>query len=195
MQTTRTEQLRGGWIFWAGWGAAFLGFPLGGLAGRAVVGAVVTPLDGALAGAATGAVIGAVQWLALRPRLALTPWWIAVTAAGMGAGLALGTALLGVETAGVALPLRGVLTGAAIGGAQWALLRRATFGAAIWPLVVALGWGVGWAVTRAAGVDLTPQWSVFGSTGAWVFQLVTGLALAWMLRGHAVAVAPSEPAA
>jgi hypothetical protein len=195
MQTTRTEKPRGGWTFWAGWGAAFLGFPLGGLAGRALAGAVATPLDGALAGAATGAVIGAVQWLALRPRLTLTPWWIAATAAGMAAGLALGTALLGAETSGVALPLRGVLTGAAIGGAQWALLRRAAAGAAIWPPVVALGWGAGWAVTRAAGVDLTPQWSVFGSTGAWAFQLVTGLALAWLLRRRVASVAASERAA
>lgn len=181
MQAIHTHKPWNSRRFWAGWGATFLGFPLGGLAGWALAGAVVTPLDGALAGAATGAVIGAAQWLALRPRLALTPWWIAATAAGMSGGLALGVALLGMDTEGVGLLLRGLLTGAAIGSAQWLLLRRVVAGAALWPLVVGLGWGIGWAVTRAVGVDLTLHWPVFGSTGACVFQLLTGLALAWML--------------
>ncbi len=43
------------------------------------------------------------------------------------------------------------------------------------------GWALGWLVTRAAGVDLTLQWSVFGSSGALTFQLLAGLALAWLL--------------
>jgi len=36
-------------------------------------------------------------------------------------------------------------------------------------------------VTRAAGIELGLQWSVFGSSGALTFQLLTGLALAWLL--------------
>jgi hypothetical protein len=41
-------------------------------------------------------------------------------------------------------------------------------------------------ITRAIGVDLAQQWIVFGSSGAIVFQLLTGLTLSWMLRqGHA----------
>jgi len=51
----------------------------------------------------------------------------------------------------------------------------------VWPLVVACGWAIGWLMTRAAGVDLTANWSVFGAAGALTFQLLTGLALAWML--------------
>jgi len=78
------------------------------------VGSVTTPLAGVIGGAATGAVIGLMQWLALR-RLALTPWWIAATAAGMSAGLGLGIALLGTDTAAITLPLRGLVTGAGIG--------------------------------------------------------------------------------
>jgi hypothetical protein len=37
-------------------------------------------------------------------------------------------------------------------------------------------------VTRAVGVELAPNFTVFGSTGAWLFQLLTGLTLAWLLR-------------
>jgi hypothetical protein len=179
---TITPKSEATWRFWAGWGLALIGFPLGGLAATALVGGVTTPLDGALGGAATGAVLGLTQWLALRRRLALTPWWIAATAAGMGAGLALGIALLGSATAGSMLPLRGLVTGAGIGIAQFVLLRGSSTRAPVWPLVVACGWALGWLVTRAVGVDLTANWSVFGSSGALTFQLLTGLALAWILR-------------
>jgi hypothetical protein len=134
-----------------------------------------------IGGAATGVVIGLAQWLALRRRVALTPWWIAATALGMGTGLALGIALLGIDTAGSTLPLRGLVTGAGIGIAQFALLYGGTTRAFVWPLVVAGGWAIGWLVTRAAGVDLALNWSVFGSAGALTFQLLTGFALAWML--------------
>jgi hypothetical protein len=174
-------RLGAAWRFQAGWGLAFLGFPLGGLAATALVGGVTTPLDGAIGGAATGAVVGLVQWLVLRRRLGLTPWWIAATAAGMGAGLALGIALQGTDTAGITLPLRGLVTGAGIGIAQFALLRGSTDRAWVWPLVVACGRAIGWLVTRAAGIDLAQHWSVFGASGALTFQLLTGLALAWLL--------------
>lgn len=171
-----------GWGFWMSWALAFVGFPLGGVAAAALVGPITTPLAGAIGGAITGAVLGAVQWLALRRRLPLPAAWVAATALGMGVGLALGILLLGTSTDGAALPLRGLITGAAIGGAQFLLLRRASSRAPIWALIVALGWALGWVITRAAGVDLALQWSVFGSSGALTFQLLTGLALAWMLR-------------
>jgi len=178
-----TIALRSGaaWRFWAGWGLAFLGFPLGGLAATALVGGITTPLEGVIGGAATGAVIGLAQWLVLRRRLALTRWWIAATAAGMGAGLGLGIALLGTDTAGTTLPLRGLVTVAGIGIAQFALLRGSTARAFVWPLVIACGWAIGWLVTRAAGIDLAADWSVFGASGALTFQLLTGLVLAWLL--------------
>ena len=178
---TITPRSEAAWRFWAGWGLAFIGFPLGGLAATALVGGVITTVEGVIGGAATGAVIGLAQWLALRRRLALTPWWIAATAVGMGVGLALGIALLGTDTAGITLPLRGLVTGASIGIAQFALLRGNTARAFVWPFVVACSWAIGWLVTRAVGVDLAPQWSVFGAAGALTFQLLTGLALAWLL--------------
>jgi hypothetical protein len=170
------------WRLWAGWGLACRGFPLGGLAAAALVGGVTTVPDGILGGLATGAVIGLTQWLVLRRMLRLPAWWITATAAGMGLGLALGIALLGTATADSTLPLRGLVTGAGIGIAQFALLHRRTTRAAVWPLVVAGGWVIGWLATRAVGVDLALHWSVFGSAGALTFQLLSGLALAWMLR-------------
>lgn len=181
-QANRAGQARNGWSFWGGWGLAFLGFPLGGLAGQALTGGVTSVLDGLIGGAATGAVIGATQWLVLRRRLPLSPWWIAATAGGMALGLALGVALLGSDTAGTTLPLRGLVTGAGIGVAQALLLRGIDKRAPIWALVVGGGWALGWTVTRAAGVDLAPNWTVFGATGALTFQLLSGLALAWLLR-------------
>jgi hypothetical protein len=182
MNQSMTATADGGWRFWSAWGLAFLGFPLGGVAAAALVGAITTPLAGALGGALTGVVIGAVQWLVLRRRLLLTPAWIAATALGMGAGLALGIALLGTGTEGITLPLRGLITGAGIGAAQSLLLRRKISRAPVWALVVALSWAIGWLMTRAFGVDLAQQWSVFGSSGALLFQLLTGLTLAWLLH-------------
>ena len=186
---------RGGWGFWVGWGAAFLGFPIGGLAGFGAAGAVTGIPQALIGGAATGAVIGAAQWLVLRRRLAVTPWWIAATAVGMGGGLALGVALFGIDAAGLTLPLRALVTGAGIGIAQFAMLRSITSRAPAWALIVTLGWAIGWLITRAAGIDLAQRWSVFGASGAVVFQLLTGLALAWMLRDGTVAASagPNGP--
>ena len=172
------------WRFWGAWMLAFLGFPVAGLAGIAVAGPVTTPLDGVLGGVAAGAVIGLAQWLVLRQRLSLSPRWIAATAAGMGAGLALSITLLGTATEGMALPLRGLVTGAAIGSAQWLVLRASTDRAAAWVPVVALGWALGWIIMRATGIDLAPGWYVFGAYGALTFQVLTGLALGWLLQGR-----------
>ena len=54
-----------------------------------------------------------------------------------------------------------------------------------------LSWALGWIITRAVGIDLALQWSVFGSSGALTFQLLSGLTLAWMLRGNRVAPVPA----
>lgn len=172
------------WRFWGAWMLAFVSIPVAGLAGIAVAGPLTTALDGILGGVAAGTVIGLAQWLALRQRLSLSPWWIAATAAGMGAGLALGIGLLGTATEGVALPLRGLVTGAAIGSAQFLVLRARTDRAAVWTPVVALGWALGWIIMRAAGIDLAPDWYVFGAGGALTFQALTGLALGWLFQGR-----------
>lgn len=171
-----------GWQFWMGWMPAFLGFPLGGVVAAALVGPITTPLAGALGGVLAGAVVGTAQWLVLRRRLPLSFWWIAATALGMAAGLALGILLLGTGSEGAALPLRGLITGASIGVAQSLLLRKLSSRAPAWALIVALGWALGWVITRAVGVDLALNWAVFGSSGALTFQLLSGLLLRWVVN-------------
>lgn len=190
MQYSNTAGTERGWGFWLGWAIAFLGFPLGGLAAWALIGPVATPLAGALSGALTGAILGSVQWLALRRRLPLSLWWVAATALGMAAGIALGVALFGTDTEGAALLLRGLLAGASVGAAQSLVLREHSSRAPAWAITVALGWVLGWMITRSAGVDLSQQWTVFGSSGAVVFQLLAGLVLRWMLRRDTAALEP-----
>jgi hypothetical protein len=102
----------------------------------------------------------------------------------MSVGLAVGTALLGSETAGSELLWRGAITGLCIGVAQWIILRQVLPlpQSVIWMGVLSIGWALGWFVTRSAGIDLSLNWSVFGISGALVFQLLTGLALYFLLR-------------
>jgi hypothetical protein len=169
--------------FWLRWGLAFLGFPLAGLAAQVVVGGIDSPLEGLIGGLASGAVLGAVQWLALRGRLEVSPLWTVASAAGLGLGLALGVALLGTETTGAVLPVRGAVTGLLLGAAQALVLRTVSARLALgWLIALPLAWALGWTVTRAAGVDLSPDFSTFGATGALCFQLLTGLVLIWGMR-------------
>ena len=128
-------------------------------------------------GAITGAILGGVQWLVLKTAMPLPLWWVVATSAGMSLGLALSTAFFGSETSGNDLLWRAGITGLSIGLAQWLVLQQVFPQSAIWIAVVGFGWVLGWFITRSVGVDLGPKWSVFGSTGAWAFQLLTGLAL------------------
>ena len=170
--------------FWLFWVVAFLSFPIAGLFAN-LAGSVTTPLRALIAGAIAGATLGLVQWLILKSRLPLlTMWWVVATGFGMAVGLAIGTAFLGSETAGNELLWRGAITGLCIGAAQCIVLRQVVPlpQTVLWIGVVAVGWALGWFVTRAAGIDLSPKWSVFGVSGALTFQLLTGLALYLLLR-------------
>ena len=178
------QELSVSWRFWLFWVFAFLGFPIAGLLAN-LVGSVTTPARAILAGLIAGAVLGLIQWLALKSRLPLLPvWWVVATSAGMAVGLAISTALLGSETAGSELLWRGVITGVSIGAAQFIVLQRVLPlpQSLVWIGVVGLVWALGGFVTRSAGIDLSPKWSVFGASGALTFQLVSGLAIYFMLR-------------
>jgi hypothetical protein len=172
------------WRFWLFWVLAFLSFPIAGLLAN-LVGSVTTPVRGILAGAIAGVALGLIQWLVLKTQLPLLSiWWAVAMSIGMAAGLAIGTVLLGSETGGNELLWRGAITGLCIGIAQYIVLRQVLPlpQSIIWIGVVAVGWALGWFVTRAAGIDLSPKWSVFGISGALTFQLLTGLALYFLLR-------------
>lgn len=172
------------WRFWLFWVLALFSFPVAGLLAN-LVGSVTTPVRGLLAGAIAGAALGLIQWLILKTRLPQLPiWWTVATSAGMAIGLAISTAVFGSETAGSELLWRGVITGFCFGAAQWIVFRQLLPlpQSLIWVGVVGLAWALGWFVTRSAGIDLSPKWAVFGVSGALTFQLMTGLALSFLLR-------------
>jgi hypothetical protein len=191
-KTTPSPAAGGRW-FWPAWGAAFLGFPIGGAAAMLLVGPIESVGTALIAGAVAGGVIGAAQWLVLRRRIPLSALWVAATAGGMAVGMALGQVLLGDSTTMQPLLLSGLVVGAAVGAAQVGLLRGILPTPTMWAVVVTLGWPLAWAVSAAIGLDLTRNWAVFGSSGALFFQLATGLALAYLLRRNAAALA-SAPA-
>lgn len=176
------QKLATSWIFWLFWALAFLGFPIGGLFSNIIVGPITTTVRAVMAGAITGAIVGLAQWFVLQSRLPLPIWWVIATSVGMALGLGLGVALLGSEMSGNELLWRAAITGLCIGMAQWLVLRPILPQSAIWMVIIALSWVVGWFITRSAGIDLTFKWSVFGSTGAWAFQFLTGLVLYFLLR-------------
>jgi hypothetical protein len=172
------------WRFWLFWVLAFFSFPIAGLLAVFVV-PVTTPVRALIAGAIAGTALGLIQWLILKSRLpSLSIWWVAATSIGFAIGLAIGTVFLGSETGGNELLWRGAITGLCIGLAQWIILRQVLPlpQSGLWIGVVSLGWALGWFVTRAAGIDLSAKWYVFGMSGALAFQLLTGLALNFLLR-------------
>jgi hypothetical protein len=180
-ESTTMQDLITNWRFWLFWFIAFLGFPIAGVLAN-LIGPVTTPTKAVLAGAVAGAALGLVQWLVLRTQLPLPFWWVVATSVGMAVGLTLGTVFLGSETGGNELLWRAAITGVCIGLAQWIVFQPVLPYSFIWIGVVGLSWVAGWFVTRAFGVDLSFKWTVFGSSGALTFQLITGIALYFLLR-------------
>jgi hypothetical protein len=160
----------------ARWLVTFAGFPLGGLLADLTVG----PVDGlgpAVAGGLiTGALLGAVQWWGLGRRRPAPSRWVAATALGLAAGLAVGAGATGFGTGLPDLLVLGATSGAAVGVLQAAVLRptlgRVAYG---WPVLLAAVWAIGWAVTTTVGVQVDQQFSVFGSSGAVVVVALTAV--------------------
>jgi hypothetical protein len=191
LANTTATSARGERWFWAAWGAAFLGFPIGGAAAALLVGPVDAVGKAALGGAVAGAAVAAAQWLVLRRRIPLSGLWIPVSAGAMALGLAVGHLVLGDATTMLPLLLRGLIIGAAIGVAQAFLLRPLLPTPTLWAVVVTVGWAIAWAVSANIGLDLTLKWAVFGSSGALAFQLITGVTLAYLLRRNGRVLAPA----
>jgi FtsH-binding integral membrane protein len=148
------------------WMPTFLGFPAGGLLAE-VVGRVDAPGPAIAGGAITGAVLGFAQWLGMR-RTGPSPLaWIIATAVGFSAGLAVGAASVGYDTSTGALATQGLICGAVLGAVQATVLHR-TFGrlAAVWPVLIAGLWALGWTITASAGIDVEAQYTSFGASGA-----------------------------
>lgn len=169
-------------MFWLKWVLTVFAFPIGGAAAIAVARSIRGPVNAAIGGVIAGAFIGAAQWLVLRQSIGVSAAWIAATGGGMALGLAVAVALFGTGTVGAPLLIRGLIVGAVVGFMQWLILRHHASMAWVWVLAVTVCWAVGWIVTRAAGVDLSRGWYVFGLSGAAVFVALTGMVLIWLLR-------------
>src|SRR6186713_3296342 len=102
------------------WLPTFLAFPIGGYVTMQIVGGASSPLKAAAGGLIAGAIIGAGQWLALRG----SRRWIAATAGAMAAGAAVSAVVTGSGTEAADVMLTGLITGAAVGGAQSLLLPQ-----------------------------------------------------------------------
>ncbi len=162
---------------WGRWVISFLGFPLAGVAARAVAG----PIDGVGAavagGLAAGATLGAVQALTRREPVADGARWTAVSAIGLAAGLAAGAAVVGYETDPAALVAMGALSGAGVGLAQATVLAGSPGRRLAWAVGTPLLWALGWGITSQVIVDADRQHAMFGSSGALVVAALSGLLL------------------
>jgi hypothetical protein len=166
------------------WLPTFLAFPIGGLLAIETVGSLTDPVSAAAGGLIAGAVIGAGQWLALRGQ-GIGRRWIAATAGAVAAGGALAAAITGAGTETADVMVLGLVAGATVGAAQSALLPR---GRAAWTAVNAVSWPLGWLVTANVIVDLERGHHMFGSSGALLVTLITGLTLRHLLSGRPVAI-------
>lgn len=179
---------------WIRWALTFLGFPLGGWLAAVLIGPVHGPVTAAGAGAIAGAAIGLAQWWALRPRVG---WdWPAATAAAMAGGSAIAVVVTGAATTPGALALGGLVSGAVVGAAQGIVLRKGPRVGVIWAAAVGLGWAAGWFVTANVIIDAERGYVIFGSSGAAVATVLTGLVLRRILGpAGKPAVPPAAPAA
>jgi hypothetical protein len=154
------------------WLPTFLAFPLGGLLAYETVGSVTNPATAAAAGLLAGATIGAGQWLALRTE-GIDWRWPVATAAALAVGSAIAAAATGAGTDTTDLVVTGAVAGAAVGTVQAALLNKPG-----WAAVTALTWALAWLISAGVLAQQADEgFVVFGSSGALVATVLTGLAL------------------
>lgn len=163
------------WKPWFRWSLSFVGFPLAGVVARAVAGPIDTPLSAAAGGLAAGAVLGAVQAAARASSLGRRLAWAAATSLGMAGGLVLGAGAVDYRTSPSSLVAMGVLTGAVVGVAQASAADLTARRRVAWAVATPLLWGLGWLITSQVIVDGDRQHAMFGSSGAIVVALLSGL--------------------
>jgi hypothetical protein len=115
---------------------------------------------------AVGVTVGLAQWIVLRKRIEHPELWVLASGIGWAAGRGLVVAVLPSQ----ATVLAGGIIGAALGLAQWLVLRQRVVKSWWWIIVSGLGWAVG--LTAFLGVPLVG--SIVGAA--------TGLALEPLLR-------------
>ena len=163
-----------GWLRWVG---SFIGFPLAGLAAKAVTGPIDSTVAAVVGGLAAGAVLGGVQALALRLDTGHRLAWAVATALGASAGLAAGSTSVDFATDTSSLVTMGALTGLGIGVAQAAVMVGSLLRRTIWAVATPMLWAIGWLITSQVIVDVDAQYAIFGASGALVVTLLGGAVL------------------
>jgi MFS family permease len=174
-------------MFFVRWIPTFLAFPLAGLLAMFIVGPNQNPLTALAVGAIAGAVIGAAQWLALGR---LTDWrWAVGTLVAVIVGSTLSMLVVGPAVTPLAATITGLITGIAVGAAQGVVLRRTLRDrlrvVLIWTATVGASWAVAWLITSFVIVDLNRGHAVFGSSGAIIATVATGIVLRLLLGARA----------
>jgi hypothetical protein len=132
-----------------------------------------------------GSGIGAAQWALLRRR-GVSVAWIPATAAGLGAGLAAGAALVSYRTDITSLAVMGAVSGLGVGIAQGATFRNPKR-ALGWTVATAALWALGWTVTTLGGIDVDEQWVVFGAYGCLTLAVLQSTFIGAFIPAKAVA--------
>ena len=175
---------------WARWLGTFVGFPLAGVAARAVAGAIDTTEAAVLGGLAAGAVLGAVQ-VGIGGIETERVRWIGGTAVGLAAGLAVGAGVVGYETDTASLVTMGAICGAGVGLAQAMSVPMGRVDRVLWVIFTPLLWAGGWLITSQVIVDADRQHAVFGASGALAVSALSGVLYATRDRGDRPVAVPS----
>ncbi|HEY5873990.1 MAG TPA: hypothetical protein VIT64_01765 [Ilumatobacteraceae bacterium] len=170
MRTDRTTVKR-----WARWLGTFVGFPLAGVAARAVAGNIDAAGAAAVGGLVGGAVLGAVQVGIGGIDAADRIRWIGATAVGLAVGLVIGAGAVGYRTDTASLVVMGAISGAAVGAAQAMSVPMRPLDRILWALATPVLWAAGWLITSQVIVDADRQHALFGSSGALAVSAVAGV--------------------
>lgn len=162
------------------WSASFLAIPAAGYLATFVVGRTDNPGSAVAGGALLGAIMGFIQALLSSGRLPRLRWTVA-TLVGAAIGVGAGAAAIGYGTTLADLALGGLITGIVVGIAQALALPTGARVRWSWAVLTAALWPLAWVVTTLAGIKVGEQFIVFGSSGAIVYTVLSGLALQFIV--------------
>ena len=136
-------------------------------------------------GLVIGSAVGIAQWLVLRRWMSPVGWWVLLSIVGFGVGKAFAEAVLPGASTLPGYAATGAIIGAAVGVAQWPVLRRHVSSAAWWVPATVVAWVAGWSAIGVAerAVDW-PTLAVYavGGVGAALAGIVTAIVLIWLMR-------------
>jgi hypothetical protein len=161
------------------WLPTFLAFPLGGFLSLLVFGSSASLLTALGGGVIVGAAIGGAQWLALGR---VAGWrWFAATTIAVAVGNTVAWLVIGPPTTLPAAAMTGLLVGSLLGIAQALALTVRPLARVTWAVTAAVSWTLGWTITALVIVDLDRGHFIFGSSGAIVATVITGVVLRVLL--------------